>query len=276
MSDDSRFAPQSASAAAALRPAPLRLDDIGAAIGTGIRHFRAIPLLSVAFAAIFALIGLLLFIALDIFAIAPISLSLAGGFMMIGPILLAGFFALSDRVRTGQQPSARDFWHGFRRMPRGGWVVSFVCALLFLIWITDAGTLYGFMVGREPTRFAHLLRLDQSVVEFVLFSSIMGGVLAFILFTVSAFSIPLLYDHRANLVSGVSASARTVFTRFPTVLAWAAVLTVTIALSALLLPLLLVSLPVMAYASRELYFRAFPPGSLPSDELARDPLPPTA
>ncbi len=259
MPDESHSTPHSSSQVAALRPAPLQLDDIGASIGVGIRHFRAIPLLSIGLAAVFAIIGLLLFIALDIVAIAPISLSLAGGFMLIGPILLAGFFALSDHVRAGTPASAEDILQGFRRMPRGGWVVSFVCALLFLIWITDAGTLYGFMVGREPTRFAHLLQLNQSVVEFVLFSSIMGAVLAFILFTVSAFSIPLLYDHRANLVSGVSASVRTVFTRFPTVFTWALVLTGIIMLSALLLPLLLVTLPVMAYASRELYFRAFPP-----------------
>lgn len=244
-----------------LRAAPLRFDDIGAAIGVGIRHFRAIPLLSMAYAAVFAILGLLLFIVLDLFAIAPISLSLAGGFMLIGPILLAGFFALSDCVRRGERARASDFWAGFRRMPRGGWVVSFVCALLFLIWITDAGTLYGFMVGREPNRFAHLLRIDQSVVEFVLFSSIAGGVLAFILFTVSAFSIPLLYDHRANLVSGVNTSVRAVFSRFPVVLAWALLLTGIIMLSALLLPLLLVTLPVMAYASRDFYLRAFPLGT---------------
>lgn len=255
MSDDSRSTP---APEAPLRPAPLRLDDIGASISVGIRHFRAIPLLSALFATVFAVLGLLLFIALDVFAIAPISLSLSGGFMLIGPILLAGFFALSDRVRAGEKPRSTDFWRGFRSMPRGGWVVSFVCALLFLIWITDAGTLYGFMVGREPTRFAHLLRLDQSVIEFVFFSSIMGAVLAFILFTVSAFSIPLIYDRRANLVSGVSASVRTVFTRFGVVLPWACVLTGIVMLSALLLPLLLVTLPVMAYASREFYFRAFP------------------
>ena len=40
---------------------------------------------------------------------------------------------------------------------------------------------------------------------------------------------------------------------------WALLLAGVIIVSTLLLPLLLLTLPVMAYASRELYFRTFPP-----------------
>ena len=136
--------------------------------------------------------------------------------------------------------------------------MSFVCGLLFLIWITDAGILYGFMVGREPIGFLRLLRIEQMVLEYAGYSAIMGGVLAFILFAVSAFSIPLIYDGRATLVPGVVASVRAVFGRFGVMMCWAFLLAVVIMGSIMALPLLLVSLPVMAYASRELYFRVFP------------------
>ncbi len=250
-------APTSATAAA-LRPARVSLHDLATSVAAGVTQFRAAPALSIAYAAVFVVLGSLLFLALEAFSIAPLSLSLAGGFMLVGPILLAGFFSVSDRLRSGGVPSAADIVKGFRRMPRGGWVVSFVCALLFLIWVTDAGTLYGFMVGREPIGFARLLPADASVTSFVLFSSIMGAVLAFILFTISAFSIPLIYDGRASLVPGVVASVRAVFWRFPVVMCWAGLLAVVIIVSALLLPLLLLSLPVMAYASRAFYFRVFP------------------
>lgn len=245
--------------AANLRPAALAMGDIGAALATGARQFRALPGLSMAYAGVFVALGLILFGVLEAVAIAPLSLSLAGGFMLVGPILLAGFFALADALHAGTRPAAADIWSGFRRMPRGGWVVSFVCALLFLIWITDAGTLYGFMVGRAPAGFARLLQGEDEIMHFVFFSAIMGAVLAFILFAISAFSIPLIYDRRADLVAGVVASVRTVFGRFPVVMGWACLLAGVIIVSAVLLPLLLVSLPVMAYASRALYFRAFPP-----------------
>ena len=54
-------------------------------------------------------------------------------------------------------------------------MVSFVCGLLFLIWITDAGILYGFMVGREPIGFVRLLRIEQVVMDYAGYSAIMGG-----------------------------------------------------------------------------------------------------
>jgi uncharacterized membrane protein len=241
-----------------LRPAPLGLADLGGALRFGLAQFRAIPLLSMAFALLFVAIGALLFGILEFGAIAPMSLSLAGGFMLVGPILLAGFFGVSDKLRKGRKPGFGDIWSGFRQMPRGGWVVSFVCGLLFLIWITDAGILYGFMVGREPIGFLRLLQIEQIVLDYAGYSAIMGGILAFILFAVSAFSIPLIYDGRATLVSGVVASVRAVFGRFGVMMCWACLLAAVIMGSIMALPVLLVSLPVMAYASRELYYRVFP------------------
>ena len=101
-------------------------------------------------------------------------------------------------------------------------------------------------------------RVRTDIARFAFFSSIMGAVLAFIIFTVSAFSIPLIYDGRATLVSGVAASARAVFARFPVVMSWALAMSAAIIVSALLLPLLVVSLPVAAYTGRALYRRLFP------------------
>lgn len=246
------------SSASTLQPARVGFRDLGAALATGWAEFRAAPLISVAYAGVFVVIGALLFLILEANSIAPLSQSLAGGFVLLGPMLLAGFFAISDVLRGGGKPVAADVVGGFRRMPRGGWVVSFVCALLFLIWLTDAGTLYGFMVGHEPFAFARLFAVDARVTDFIVFSSLMGAVLAFILFAISAFSIPLIYDRRADLVSGVVASVRAVFGRFPVVMCWAFLLAAVIMVCAVLLPLLLVGLPVMAYSSRAFYFRMFP------------------
>ncbi|ATE62478.1 hypothetical protein CCZ27_04915 [Thauera sinica] len=242
-----------------LRPARIGVRDIAASLREGHAMFRATAALSVACAAVFAAIGAALFVTLELLSIAPLSLSVAGGFVLLGPALLAGFFAVADCREGGRKPGAAEVWHGFRSMPRGGWVVSFVCALLLLIWLTDAGTLYGFMVGQTPQGFQQLARADGSVTSFVGFSSLMGAGLAFILFCVSAFSIPLIHDRRANLVSGVVASVRAVFGRFPAMMCWALLLAVVMLLSAWLLPLLLYTLPMMAYTSRALYRRVFPP-----------------
>lgn len=241
-----------------LRPTRVGVRDIVASLGEGHAMFRATVAPSLAYAALFAVIGGILFLALELLSIAPLSVSAAGGFVLLGPALLAGFFAIADRHERGRKPTLADVWQGFCTMPRGGWVVSFVCALLLLIWLTDAGTLYGFMVGQVPQGFGEFLRAHATVMNFLAFSSLMGAGLAFILFCVSAFSIPLIHDRRANLVSGVVASVRAVFSRFPVMMCWALLIAGVMLLSAWLLPLLLYALPTMAYTSRAFYHRVFP------------------
>lgn len=75
--------PSPAEHAANLKPAPIALGDIGASVRFGFDQFRTIPLLSVAFSALFVAIGLVMYAVLEFGQIAPMSLSLAGGFMLV-------------------------------------------------------------------------------------------------------------------------------------------------------------------------------------------------
>lgn len=238
-------------------------EQISAALGDGWRTFRAIPGVSMAFAAVFALIGLLLLTALGRIGISPMALPFAGGFMLVGPALLAGFFRLSDIHTNAGRPSLGDAFGAFTRTPAGLWSVSLICAFLFLIWITDAGVLYSFMIGGEhmPYELPWLIRFQHHVVAFEFWAAIMGSVLAYAIFCVSAFSVPLLYQRRTNLVSAVSTSVRAVLGNFISGIAWGLLLSITITASIVLLPLLLLSLPVLAYASFALYLRVLPPES---------------
>lgn len=246
-------------APAELKPCRIGLRHIAAALRDGHTLYRATIAASAAYAALFVVMGGVLFFMLDRAAVAPLSVSVAGGFMLVGPALLAGFLAIADCRDAGGRPGVSHIWRGFRTLPRDGWAVAFVCALLLLIWLTDAGTLYGFMVGQTPASFQHLFEGEVSTTRFLAFSSLMGAGLAFIIFTVSAFSVPLIYYRRASLVSAVVASARAVFGQLPVMLSWACLLAFVIIVSAWMLPLLLYTLPVMAYASRSLYRQVFPP-----------------
>ena len=60
------------------------------------------------------------------------------------------------------------------------------------------------------------------------------------------------------MAEGLVGALRAVFGRFGVMMCWAFLLAAVIMGSIMALPLLLVSLPVMAYASRELYYRVFP------------------
>lgn len=242
----------------ALIPAQISLADIRRAVAEGISLFRACPRLSVSYAAIFTMVGLGFFSLLELLRWAPLSASLAGGFMLVGPATLSGFFAMIDVHRAGRPPTFSDIVKSFAVLPRGAWAIAFVCTLLFAIWITDAGTLYTFIVSETQAGFGAMLPPRADVTRFLAYSSLMGAVLALIIFAVSAFSIPLIRDGRADMVSGVVASVRAILVNFPVMMAWALLLSATIIASMLVLPLLLVTLPVMAFASHSLYLCVYP------------------
>ena len=203
------------------------------------------------FAAVFAVIGLAIFGLLLHFGLAPLMLPFAGGFLLVGPAVLVGFFALRRAHAAGRRPGFADVLRGF------GHRTAPMSLAEKLIWLTDAATVFSFMIGGSTPEIGQVLR-------FHLWTSVMGMVLALIVFNVTAFAVPLLFDRRALLVGAVTASVRAVFTNPAAMLAWAVVLGVAVIATIHIPPLLIVVLPCLAFASDLLYLEVFPPqGGLP-------------
>lgn len=247
-------------------PAKLQLADIRLAVGTGLSTLHSLPGVSISYALVFATLGLALLTVLGAVGLSPMALPFAGGFMLLGPVLLTGYFELARRHESGHRPTLSDAFAAFARAPRSIWGLALLCAFLFLIWITDAGVLYSFTIGGTDLGYdlAWLEELGDDVLRFELWASLMGSVIAYLIFAVSAFSVPLVYERRAGIVQGISASVRTVLGNFPVCLAWGLLLGTVIVLSILVMPVLLFTLPVMSYASFALYRRAFPPAAPPA------------
>ncbi len=239
----------------------LEIADIVSAVSHGYAVFAAIPGVSIAYAAVFAMPGLVMLVAVSALGLSPLALPFAGGFMLVGPILLTGYFELARLHSAGDRPRLGGAFNAFRTASSELWLLALLCAFLFLIWITDAGVLYSFTIGSldMPAELGWLPHRREDTLKFTLWGSVMGSIIAYMIFTVSAFAVPLIYDRRASLVRAISMSARTVLSNFLVCIAWGIILGVVIVASILLLPLLLVSLPIMSYASYALYQRALPP-----------------
>ncbi len=245
-----------------LTPQNFSTKDMTIALKAGWHTFQSIPGVSMAYASLFALIGLVLLAAVGGFGISPMALPFAGGFMLVGPALLTGFFRLAAiHADNNRKPRLMDAFIAFARAPGSLWLVAFICVFLFQVWITDAGVLYVMMIGTEhlPYELPWLIRLQEHVIAFELWGMLMGSVLAFIILTISAFSVPLLHEGRANLVTAIHASVRAVFKNLLHSIIWGLLLSAVILFSILLLPLLIVTLPILAYTSFALYQQVFPP-----------------
>lgn len=233
--------------------------DIQQSLKVGWILFKANMSVSIAYSSVFACVGLALLGTIGWMGASPLALPIAGGFMLVGPILLSGFFTIADKYHNKQTPSLTDAFLALTRAPSQLWIIALICSMLFLVWITDAATLYAFMIGGEnlPYTLPALIDFSKSVIAFEFWASMMGSVIAFIILSVSAFSVPLLYQNRCNLVSAISLSVKTVVGNFFASLLWGITLSFLMIISILIMPLFVITLPVLAFASYELYRRVF-------------------
>ena len=235
----------------------LTTDSLFRALRRGWELFVHTRPLSVSYAMIFAVVGVIILVAIERASFAPMMFPLTGGFMFVGPLLLSGFFAIADRVARGEKPSFSDVVSGFSRTSREMLILAFGCTLLFIVWIADAAMLYGFLVGRTPTSLTVFLSPSGGA-AFLIWSSLLGAIIAFGIFAISAFSVPLLFYRRAGLARAVHLSVAAVFANLGPSLLWALLLSVTIIVSIVIFPLFLMTFPVLAFASHALYRELFP------------------
>jgi uncharacterized membrane protein len=233
------------------------MNDVISCIGDGWIMFWEIPGISIAYASIFASIGLVLLGGVGMMGLSPMALPFAGGFMLVGPILLSGFFKIADHYNDDKESvHLSDAVFALKQAPAQLWVISLVCTMLFLVWITDAATLYAIMIRDVQPPWS--IEIESNIIAYELWGSLMGSVLAFIIFAISAFSVPLIYQARANLISAVTLSVKTVFGNFISSIFWGILLSVLTIISIIILPLFIITLPVLAFASYSLYKRIFP------------------
>jgi uncharacterized membrane protein len=242
----------------AITERPLTFEAIADALAAGWRTANATRAVSIAYAGIFTVIGAVIIGALLAAGRTPFVITAAGAFMLVGPAILAGFFAVARKVGAGGTAHFATVRDGFTQASVAVWVIAMVCALLFMIFITDVAILYSYMIGGDPIFPVDIVPVGANVASFVLWGLLSGAVIAFLLFAVSAFAVPLLCDRRADLVGAVVASVRIVLRHFIASMSWALLLSAATIGSILLLPLFPLVLPVMAYASHALYTAVLP------------------
>lgn len=237
---------------------PLTFENLRAALLEGWRMANATRAISIIYASVFVLGGAVIMGSLLLQGWAPFVIAAAGAFMLVGPAVLAGFFGIARAYEAGASLGFAAVVAGFAGASGALWALALVCGLLFMIFITDAAILYAYMIGAAPVGLAELLPTADNILRFVRWAAVSGLVVAILLFTISAFSVPLLCERRCSLVDAVMTSARVVLRHPLPAFFWAFLLSTVVIASILCLPLLPIALPWLAYASRALYRAVLP------------------
>jgi uncharacterized membrane protein len=216
--------------------------------------FRAAPLASGFYGAVFAAMGWAL-LALYDFAYAYVS-TLAGAFLLAAPFLATGLYALSRERERGRRPRLAPSLVSWRENVGGLGVYVLVLTVIFLVWARASLVTFAlFSTGTMPDLRGFLAKaFSWGNIEFVLVYFAAGSVFATLVFAVSVVSVPMMLDRGNDAVSAAILSVQVLARNPGTMAVWAGliVLLTGIGLATALVGLV-VTMPVIGHATWHAY-----------------------
>lgn len=237
------------------------LGDITAALRAALADMKARPGLSLFFGLTYALFGAVMLAGLGIFDQVWIAIAAAVGFPLVAPFLAAGLYEMSRRQSRGMAFSARDiFLVIFSQQRREfGWM-SFVVLFVFWMWAYQVRIILAITLSSQPIGSLDglLTTIFATWDGFIFLSvgSVVGAVIATVLFSITVTAMPLLLDKTVDFVTAMITSVKTVLESPIVMLGWGAavgVLTLFAVGSAFIG--VIVIFPLLGHATWHLYER---------------------
>ena len=235
------------------------LADVGSALKKGFGDFFRAPLFGLFFGGVYTAGGIAILLFLYQLHMPWLILPIAIGFPLIGPFVAVGLYEVSRRLIAGQPLE----WKGvlgviFRQRERELSWMAFVVLFVLWIWLYQVRLLTAIFLGFRSMSsieaFLNVVTTTSQGVTFLVVGTILGGILATVLFSSTVISIPLLLEREYDFVTAIITSFKAVLHNPVAMLAFAAVVTISAIVA--MLPMfigLLVVLPVLGHATWHLY-----------------------
>jgi uncharacterized membrane protein len=228
-------------------------------VGAGIADFRKAPQFGLFFSAVYVLGGFLM-IWLGAGHVSWI-LATSLGFPLVAPFAAAGLYEVSRRMEQGKPLNWSEIlsivWHErTRQLP---WLGAII-VIYFLFWTFLAHMIFALFMGLST-----MTNVTGSFEVFLTTNGLMmiavelgvGAILAFLLFSLTVVSLPLVLDREVDFVTAMLLSLQVVKRNPVVMVAWAILIAV-LSLAALIPWFLglMVVLPILGHATWHLYRRA--------------------
>lgn len=238
---------------------PLQLADLSVILRAGLADFRKAPQFGLFFSAVYVLGG---FFMLWLGA-GHVSWILATslGFPLVAPFAAAGLYEVSRRMEQGKPLKWREVltivWHErTRQLP---WLGAII-VIYFLFWTFLAHMIFALFMGLSTMTHvteSYAVFLTPNGLAMIAVELVIGAILAFLLFSLTVISLPLVLDCEVDFVTAMMLSLQVVQQNLVVMIAWAIVIAVSslVALIPWFLGLMVV-LPILGHATWHLYRRA--------------------
>lgn len=191
-----------------------------------------------------------------------LTLALAGGFMLIGPLFAVGLYLASRRMSRNQAVGLGETLLAWRSAQGQLAFFGMILLFVFLVWLQLAFLLLMLFVGGAavppPSAFVQTLLFTPRGLGLLVVGTAVGGLLALGVFAISALAVPMLLVREVDAVSAARASIAAIIANPKPMLLWAALIVVIMGAGfTMLLVGLVVAFPLIGHATWHAYADVF-------------------
>ncbi len=243
------------------QPAPfirtVTVDQSSRWLARGWNDIWAAPGVSLTYGMMFVVAAYLIFFGLSALGMESLILPLAAGFMLIGPLAAVGLYDVSRRHAAGEPVTMAHALDTFRQRAAPLMVVGLSLMMTLLAWMMVALLIFAsFYHSAPPTMdafFSSLLIAPQAPL-FLLVGTAAGGIIAAVVFAISAISLPMIVDRNASPVHAMATSVKAVAKNWRVMIGWAAMIALVTGFGiATFFVGLVIALPLVGHASWHAY-----------------------
>ncbi len=220
----------------------------------GWQDLCTVPSLSLAYGAVFSIAAWIILYVLSLLEATSLVPVLAGGFMLVGPLLAAGLYEVSRRIEKGERITVREVFDTCR--PAIGRLSFFGVVLFFafFLWVELAFLLLTLFLGPvtvpAPSELVPSMLFTNEGLGLLFTGTLVGALLAAIVFSISSVAAPLLLVKDVDAVTAMVTSVRAASLNMGPMLLWAALIAGYMALGlATLFVGLIVIFPLLGHAT---------------------------
>ncbi len=155
-----------------------------------------------------------------------LTLGATGAFMLGGPLLMIGLYALSRQRERGEEPHLLPTLTSWRGNMSNLGLFALVIGVLTLIWARASLVIFAVLYDSGPPTadafIGELLSFNN--VQFVITYMLVGGLFASFIFAVSIIAVPLMFDQGKDAISAMLLSLAVVAKNPLVMIVWAALL----------------------------------------------------
>ncbi len=226
-------------------------------LAAGWLDFRRSRGLSAAYAFVFVVAGFCLTLALAAADLDYLIPPLGAGFMLVGPALTVGFYAISRDLEAGREAALGSAYAAWRSNPRPLLALGVALLVFLAVWLWIAAVVFALAFPDAGFDWGRVLAGTLFTARGLLFLALgagIGAVMASVVFVAGAFSLPLMLDRPVGLAEALATSATAVAVNARPMAVWAALIVLfTVAGLACWYIGLCVTLPLIGHASWHAY-----------------------